>query len=528
MAIENGESEITKSDLPQESEVIENNVTVSDEKNEVIENSVTVGDEKSEVAENSVTVSDEKSEVAENSVTVGDEKNEVAENSVTVSDEKSEVASEREFNVATTVIKTLTWFITSVALLFGFFVSCFSYPAMKMYDKMGLYEMAFNRAQAYVTRHKSEYEDKIPLYDSRYVDALSYAMGKSITFLANETKNGYHTNKAKKYAKSVDEYVTEYIKFHGYEFSTLGRTNLIQEHAINELKNYPELHPQSSVSNYKHYILLNRFSAWYTLGDYAKINEFINSQLTRLNDIETNTNNPFPTTDRVLAGEKADIGFLENHFLLYDALNFYVTAELNKYGYYKLVPKHGLYESGGAQFESYETAIRGTTDANGNRVGGVVLDIRKMPAKLLIDRDGLTDLYHKVYKAYEYASNYLRDYTRYVLGVTMLRNDVEMFLRYTNYLKILSEFALTMHDLALLVNANEDCFYETAKSEVSALYPNSVWQTIGHGFVNGVWYVNEIGNATISADMSLKKWYENGMREMYKTYYYGEDLIPAP
>lgn len=395
----------------------------------------------------------------------------------------------RQLNIPKTVCATLFWLICAGALLFGCFVSFFSYPAMRMYDNMGLKRMALSRAETYLSRHADEYgANTHPAYDSKYADALLYAVRSSVYFMNDAIdSDGYDSALAKKFAEKADKHITEYLLY-STDNSMQRRSLMIDMYAKNTYAAMPSLHPP--LYSFSQSIAVSRFRAQYVLGDEKKMTRFIESVTNQM------TGDGWQNS--------TDDAFWQQHFLLYACLNDYITCELDRLDYYKYVPKGALVAGDST---AYENAVEQNVKYR---------SITKLPFSLLIEARGYTSLYNLLSDGFAYSNAYIRDNAQDFAAV----DTAEKLLPYANRLYITKEFMLNMYDLSLVLS-NNSAYYDYAMREnLRNLWLNSEWYRKGN--VSNVWYVESgIVNEGEHSTAHLEKWYARGILYRYILLYNG-------
>ena len=371
-------------------------------------------------------------------------------------------------------------FLTVVAavLLFGCFVSFFPYTAMRMYSSLDLKYMALVSAEKYLSRNADE-------YDEAYVDAFYLAANNSIYFFEDEiAKNGYGSRGVEFYARKADKYAGGFVEKRrqteqdrdARTIALLKRTTSVDEYSLRNT--FPAMHPY--VYSYLDKLEVARFKAWYALGDYESMNDRRSEAVTYWGQENWEITLPKVENPELVASD----------FLFLSQLSAYINAELENLGLKDIIS--GAKESGTLTFDIVPESLSLYC---------------KEPFKLFLDKD-FTPLYDTIKNNYEKFVKYIKDNaTKY--SSTGTETNLSEHLKHTYYLKCLSDFTYSMHNMFAVLRAKQEYFDEAIREDLRDGYND--WENRLQ--VDGVriWAEGQYQTRRVS----IKQWFNLGMLQDY-------------
>ena len=372
-------------------------------------------------------------------------------------------------------------FLTVVAavLLFGCFVSFFPYTAMRMYSSLDLKYMALVSAEKYLSRNADE-------YDEAYVDAFYLAANNSIYFFEDEiAKNGYGSRGVEFYARKADKYAGGFVEKRrqteqdrdARTIALLKRTTSVDEYSLRNT--FPAMHPY--VYSYLDKLEVARFKAWYALGDYESMNDRRSEAVTYWGQENWEITLPKVENPELVASD----------FLFLSQLSAYINAELENLGLKDII-------SGAKDGMLTPKLVPESLNLYG-------VD----PFKLFFEKS-FTPLYTLIKNNYEKFVDYIKaNATKY--SSTGTETNVSEHLKHTYYLKCLSDFTYSMHNMFAVISADKQVGYFDPAIRKDLKNEYNDWENRLQ--VDGVriWAEGQYQTRRVS----IKQWFNLGMLQDY-------------
>lgn len=426
--------------------------------------------------------------------------------------------NEQRVNIFAVAVRSAFWTVVAGVLLCACFLSFFPYTAMKFYAKLDLKEMAFASAEKYIARNASDYSaesGRVPSGFGKYADALYYAANASIYFLNDAvSEKGGASEDAVYYAKKVNKYANEYIYWNdlsllGEENSFRNRTKKIDDY--NLLHTAPRMRPH--VYSYTDYLNTALFKSWYVLAKDEKARSvetsaYLEKMTTRLSTVTTRWNEIEDWT-------KENENTVADVFLLFGQLSTYIDAELYELGLYKDIAAN---PNGLLHIDENEI---------GNFSRRALLSGKDKPFDLFLEDDvrnagnGKESIFTVWYdfindnysKFVELVKSLTMNGNKYIPSSAEATADVThaatQQLKYTYYVKTLSDFSRSMHNMTAVFSGNRRYFDEKVQTDLQQSFED--WQ-------NNM-FVGDVRNSANLSSCRIFEWYEWGMLNDYLSYF---------
>ena len=238
------------------------------------------------------------------------------------------------------------------------------------------------------------------------------------------------------------------------------------------------MHPY--VYSYLDKLEVARFKAWYALGDYESMNDRRSEAVTYWGQENWEITLPKVENPELVASD----------FLFLSQLSAYINAELENLGLKDIIS--GAKESGTLTFDIVPESL--------SLYG-------KEPFKLFLDKD-FTPLYDTIKNNYEKFVKYIKNNaTKY--SSTGTETNVSEHLKHTYYLKCLSDFTYSMHNMFAVLRAKQEYFDEAIREDLRDGYND--WENRLQ--VDGVriWAEGQYQTRRVS----IKQWFNLGMLQDY-------------
>lgn len=382
------------------------------------------------------------------------------------------------------------WTVVAGILLCACILTFSPYTAMRFYTKLNLKDMALSSAEKYLRWHDDVYDadaDKYPTADGKYADALYCAVNNSVYFMNKNVGAGkYRSEKAVYYAKKAYRYADEYLACNGVA-SLYPRTQRVDAYSL--LHTASALHPY--VYSYADRLAAARGKAMYILGNTEQLRTQIEGATTQ-----------WDQEGWTPSGED---------FSLLAVLSAYIDAELDDLGLdeiisqkaygvlsWKNVPQTlSLYRSD----KPFDLFVYDGEDAKAGKGGDGeftrlydLVSVAKLPDGGTRDNFGL------------FVNAVRQNMQKYTAG----RPDANRgeHLRYTYYLKTLTDFWRSMHNMSAVLFAQSNYFdpaYADALQQAGG--EKGYWENVS--VVTDVCFVRD-GERQVGS-CYLYEWYNWGM-----------------
>lgn len=397
-------------------------------------------------------------------------------------------------NTAAVAVRSAFWTVVAGMLLFACFLSFFPYTAMRFYHALDLREMALYSAERYLSRHADEMDaarGKFPAANGKYADALYFAVNTAADLMNESVGAGkYRSEEAQYYARKAEKYAAAYLDANiiGSLYERTERTD-----TYNLLHSSASLHPY--VYSFADTLETVRFKAWYILGEYNKMQERVSTATT-------------------LWGQ-TDWTPVEADFLLLKQLSVYIDAELDELGLSDVIAQ----KTAGYLMNDKDIPDDITLYGLRKPFDLFIYDAADVDPYGRPYGDGAyTVLYEQITKNYDQWVSLIRENaTRYALHGEA--QDAKMHLKFTYYLKTLSEFTRSMRNMTLLWDTQKTYFDEEYRSDLQtgrntwynkmSVHNVRVTKRNGAGEITG----------TDTGTYQIYEWYAWGMLDDYCKFY---------
>lgn len=408
--------------------------------------------------------------------------------------------SDSSVNIVAVGVRSAFWTIVALVLAFGCFLSFFPYTAMRMYSALDMKYMALNSAEKYMSRNEDEIDIKAGKLNGygKYADALYLAVNNSVYLMDDAVeKYGYGSMEAADYAKKADKHITAYLACQK-DLSMSKRTAEVDSYSLRNTS--PAMHPY--VYSYTDRLNVSQSRAQFVLGKSGNITTRANATTTYWGQEtwELKETDYEPGTAQAMVA---------NDFLFLSQLSAYINAELDKLGLAKLTESNMLtYDKIPKELSLYgSTVFNLFIYSEADKSAGVVNDKGD-----IVKPGEYTPLHNLIKKYYSDFVNYVKaNSTRF--SYDELRN-INEHLKNTYYLKILSDFTYSVHNMHSVLRAKSEYFDTTVRDKFVEDYED--WHNNLQTEAR-IWDSEVKGYRT--RNVSLTQWYNIGMLYDYLRFY---------
>ncbi|MCI8458125.1 MAG: hypothetical protein HFE46_00440 [Clostridia bacterium] len=404
-------------------------------------------------------------------------------------------------SLAAVGVRAAFWTVAAVILLCACILMCSPYTAMRFYSKLDLKDMALYSAEKYLRWHEDKFDPDNNVYpapDGKYADALYCAANNSIYFMNKFAGKGkYSSRKVQYYARRVDRYAGRYLVCN-IPISLYDRTQKIDTYGLQHTS--PALHPY--VYSFADRLSTEQFKAWYILGE--------NERMT----------NRWDTATAQWSQEGWEVH--ESDFLLLAQLTAYINAELDDLGLRELIEskKEGFLMDGDVPGwlslygtdKPFDLFVYDKTDVdvNGNYPvdEGQFTRLYSVVSETVLD-DGAGTRNNFQDKFAAFLRGNVRQYAKN--GPTPDRAE---HLKYTYYLKTLTDFWRAMRNMTVVLASQKGYFPHAAQLQAAGefWFQNS-------GIPNVYFYMDGYDKGGVTRDNAIYEWYRYGAMVDYLAFY---------